>query len=137
MAMPFSNDDDWDMAYREELQSDVKEPARPKTDCVVPDSDWTNEYTKEIELSQKESEEIEEACGLSPLSESDSESSSGGRPKITSWWAQGLYEAVKTLGMEWVDQQHLIHIASACAGCSAESAVLEAHCTDFIYHPSV
>lgn len=113
-TMPESCHDDWDCMYNEE--------------SGAANEDWNAEYSDELELSQKEGEEQVAVSEQAALSCSDSESggSSTSCPRLTQWWAQALFQAVRDLGIEWPTQEDRISVASACAGCSAESAVLEA-----------
>ena len=116
------SESEWQQIMKEEL-GQVPEPG---------DSNqaWDTLLQEEVEEIQRSCEEVEEATRLTPPTppDSDEESSdSSSCPKLTVWWAQWLFHAVRSLGFGWPasDQNKPLLVMSACCGCSAESAVLQ------------
>ena len=121
-----SNEDlGWGNVFEEELAlGSSKDPESLQ-------GEWEDAFFEEVKHSRQESQDVEDACQLTPESgseSSDDESSqSSSFPKLTSWWAQRLFRVVKSLGLEWPTRDRKpLQIISACCGCSAESAVLQA-----------
>ena len=111
--------DPWDALYAEEVDE--------------VEAGWSAAFSGEVASSQQELEQMDEACGEAALSSSDTESSSSSAyPRFSVWWTRVLYDAVLRLGMQWPgahsegSEQGCVYVASACAGCSAECAVLQA-----------
>ncbi len=141
MELATSNEDlGWGNVFEEELAlGSSKEPeSKNRIGCKLAsmarnsEGEWEDAFFEEVKDSRQESQDVEDACQLTPESgseSSDEESShSSSCPKLTSWWAQRLFRVVKSLGLEWNrrDQRKPLQVISACCGCSAESAVLQA-----------
>ena len=89
---------------------------------------WDDAYDEELGEALQSSQEVEDACEISPQSSTESESESVRVPKLVLWWAQMFQSALRSLGLEWnaPDPSRPVTIVTACTGCSAECAVFKA-----------
>ena len=93
---------------------------------------WDEIFEDELTASQQVSEEMESADRC--RSESDCESDIVVEPEALAagmWWLDLLREALEAHGHPWpsaLADTPRLHVASACTGCSAESAALTATC---------
>jgi len=140
MSLHADSESEWQLILKEEIGALELEPGlkpqkvepRPgqAEDCDCSQG-WDMLMKEEAEEIRRSCEEFEEATMLTPPTppDSDEESSeSSSFPKLTVWWAQWLFHAVRTLGWNWPtsDPKKPVLVMSACCGCSAESAVLQA-----------